>query len=248
MTPTAGPDESLDRLTDHRQVIQRKRGHRSATDDVLAAWSAWTARPDASSVLDLGCGHGTVTLLLSQVLSARFLCVEAQEISADLARRNLALNALDDRATVQRADLRTAELAPEFDLVTGTPPFMPRGSGLLPKDPQRAAGRFELRGGVEAYFEAAARALAPEGRVSILMDGAQDARCRAAVEAAGLSLVHRLVVRPQADAAPRFRGYVAAQQGTEDEPVELVVRDANRAFTPAMQQIRRRLFLERARG
>ena len=106
----------------------------------------------------------------------------------------------------------------------------------------------ELRGGVEDYLAAAARALAPQGRVSVLMDGAQDARCRAAIAAAGLQLVHRLVVLPQPGALARFRGYVAARQGAQDPPTELVVREADRSFSPAMRAIRQAFDLERARG
>ncbi len=240
MEPHDESELSLDPLADGLRVWQRRRGHRSATDDFLAAHCASTARPAARRVLDLGCGHGTVTLLLSRVLAARFVLVEAQAASAALARRNLAENDLVDRARVERADLRELPLEPEYDLVTGTPPFMPLGSGILPRDPQRAAGRFELRGGIEAYAACASRALAPGGRASMLMDGAQDERVRSAFADAGLHLRSVLVVRPRPDRRPRFRGYVAAREPGPEAETTLVVRRADGAYTPAMQALRHR--------
>jgi tRNA1(Val) A37 N6-methylase TrmN6 len=160
-------------------------------------------------VLDLGAGHGTVTLLLSRVLpDANFHLVEAQEVSAELAQRNLDENQLTSRATVACCDLREVDLRDRYDLVTGTPPFMPKGSGILPRDAQRAAARFELRGGIEEYLACASRALAPGGRVSMLMDAAQDERVRRGFRAAGLRLRRVLVVHPRTGRSPRFRGYV----------------------------------------
>ncbi len=234
------PELTLDTIAPDLRVWQRKRGHRSATDDFLAAHCAWSAAPDARRVLDLGCGHGTVTLLLSTVLAARFRMVEAQDVSAALARRNLAENGLVDRAHVEHADLRDLDVGPDYDLVTGTPPFMPMGTGLLPEDPQRAAGRFEMRGGIEAYLACAARALAPHGRASMLMDGAQDARVRRAFDAVGLAVRATLVVHPRPDREPRFRGYVGAREPGPEERTVLVVRDAAGAYTPAMQAVRAR--------
>jgi len=232
---------TLDPLTDRLRVHQRRRGHRSATDDFLAAHCASSARPDARRVLDLGCGHGTVTLLLSEVLpAAEFELVEAQEVSAELARRNLLENGVSERARVHRADLREVRLTPGFDLVTGTPPFMPLGSGILPRDPQRAAGRFELRGGIEAYVACAASLAAPGGRVSMLMDGAQDVRVRAAFAAADLHIESIVVVRPRPDRAPRFRGYVGCVEKVVSVESSLVVRDESGAYTPAMRAVRAR--------
>jgi tRNA1Val (adenine37-N6)-methyltransferase len=241
-----GPDERCDLLSKHRRVLQRRRGHRSGTDDTFAAWIAGTSRPDAQRVLDLGCGHGTVTMLLSQVVPGPFTSVEVQAISAALARRNVALNALGDRVTVVESDLRDLALEERFELATGTPPFMPVGSGPVSADPQRAAARFELRGGVEAYAQCAARHLEPGGTLMLLMDGAQDDRCRRAFADAGFGLSRLVAVTPRPGKPVRFRGYVGRlgepDAATEWEPV--LVRDAAGEYTPQMMGIRRDLFLE----
>jgi len=251
-----GPGERLDSLSLARKVLQRARGHRSATDDVLAAWCAWQAAPGATRLLDLGCGHGTVSMYLTSVLPVHGVGVEAQAVSADLARRNMRLNGITDRISIHHGDLRslTAEVLAalegptEFDLVTGTPPFMPPGTGVLPKDPQRAAARFELRGGIEEYCATAARFLAPGGSVSMLMDGSQDARCRDAVAVAGLHLRRRLVVLPREGRAPRYIGYVAgAEPQTEDDAV-LTIRDAEGSHTAAYRAVRRALRIEAPDG
>lgn len=249
MNVEPGPGESLDPLSLSRRVLQRARGHRSATDDNLAAWLAASARPDARRVLDLGCGHGTVTLLLSSVLpTATFVCVERQPVSADLARRNLRLNALEDRARVVEGDLRDFGDDLPFDLATGTPPFMPEGTGLLSQDPQRAAARFELAGGVEDYLAVAARVLSEDGAVCILMDGAQDLRCRRAFEGAGLFLHQTVAFRPRAGFPPRFRGYVGGRFDRA-APVllpDVDLRDAEGGFSSGMRAIRRFLGVEEA--
>jgi tRNA1Val (adenine37-N6)-methyltransferase len=241
-----GPEESLDRLSAQRRVLQRRKGHRSGTDDTLAAWLASRVRPDAGRVVDLGCGHATVTLLLSQRLpGATFVCVEYQPISAALARRNLALNGLEARARVAEGDLRDFEHEPVFDLATGTPPFMPVGSGLLAKDPQRAAARFELAGGIEAYLATAARLLAEHGLVSLLMDGDQDARCLRAFDAVGLHLHRTLVVFPRAGRSARYRGYVGGRRPAERiARDELTIRDEDGQLTDPMRAVRRELELD----
>jgi tRNA1Val (adenine37-N6)-methyltransferase len=210
----AGPDETLDRLTSALRILQRRRGHRAATDDTLLAWAAAGARPDALRVLDLGSGKGTVAMLLLQRLpGCRVVGVEAEAVNHDLALRNRLLNGLSARWTPRLGDLRdSALLAGEapFDLIAGAPPFMPVGSGPLPKDPQRAAGRFELRGGVDDYVATAARHLGPQGAVVILMDGLGRARAEAAFAAGGLGLRRRVAILPCPDRPPTYWIFVAA--------------------------------------
>lgn len=193
--------ESLDRLNARVRLLQRVRGHRATSDDVLLAWAAVRARPAARRYLDLGTGKGTVALLvLDAIAGCAAEGIEAVPESHALALRNARLNGVSDRFTPRLGDLRAADVLPDgsrFDLIAGAPPFMPVGSGVLPADPQRAAGRFELRGGAADYALAAARWLEPHGAFVLLMDGHGRERGGAALERAGLSCRRLVEVAPR---------------------------------------------------
>jgi tRNA1Val (adenine37-N6)-methyltransferase len=228
----ARPDETVDRLTRGLRIIQRRRGHRAATDDTLLAWAAARARPDAASALDLGTGKGAAAmLLLGRLPSCRVIGIEALAASHDLAVRNAALNGLADRFEPRLGDLRDPAIlrdSPPFDLVMGAPPFMPLGSGVPPQEETRAAGRFELRGGVREFSEAAARHLAPGGKAVLLMDGLDrsDGRALAALAAVGLHLHRVLTVRPRPDEPPTYRIYEAGADPCASYEVELCLRES----------------------
>ncbi len=249
LSHSPGPDETLDRLNARLRILQRRRGHRATSDDVLLAWAALEARPAARRQLDLGTGKGTVALLLLDALPRlASVGVEALPQSHALARRNAALNGLAHRFEPRLGDLRDpavlADTAP-FDLVCGAPPFMPPGSGLLPRDPQRAAGRFELRGGVEDYAATAARHLAPGGAVVLLMDGHGEARLRAAICGAGLALRRMVRVVPRPAAPPTY--WIGTAETTAGPCAErtLAMRGAEgEAWSPAYAAVRALLALD----
>ena len=183
-------------------------------------------------MLDLGTGKGTVALLLARRLpQARIVGVEAFAQSHALAVRNAALNRLSARFEPRLGDLRDPTVLADvaaFDLITGAPPFMPQGSGVLPRDPQRAAGRFELRGGIEAYATTAARHLTADGRVVLLMDGRSRDRTLAAVRAAGLHPRRLTAVTPRPGRPATFQ--IVSASAAPAGPLEdrtLSMRDAN---------------------
>jgi tRNA1(Val) A37 N6-methylase TrmN6 len=240
------PDEAEDRLTSRLRIIQKRRGHRAATDDTLLAWAAARACPDAARVLDLGSGKGTVAMLLLQRLSrCRVIGLEALEVSHDLAVRNALLNSLADRWEPRLGDLRDPSVLasePPFDLVAGAPPFMRIGSGVMPGDPQRAAGRFELKGGVREYAEAAAMNLAPRGRVVLLMDGLKQSRAHAAqaFAASGLFLRAVTAVHPRPGRNPIYWILEASPESGSITEVSLCIRlDPGSGFSPEYEAIRR---------
>jgi len=81
-------------------------------------------------VCDLGCGGGTLLLLLARRTSSLSLTgVEIDENSAQCARRNLSANGLVGE--ILAADLRQRALLPNegFDLVISNPPYFSAGAG-----------------------------------------------------------------------------------------------------------------------
>ena len=142
--PLAEAETTNDLLVGDWFIHQLRRGHRFNTDDLLLAWLARRERPDAETVLDLGCGVGSVGLLTLAGLSpdARLVGVEAQAVSAALYRRTLAQNGLEARVTAREGDLRdpaTGEAQGRFDLVLANPPYLPESAALRSPNPQRAA-------------------------------------------------------------------------------------------------------------
>jgi tRNA1(Val) A37 N6-methylase TrmN6 len=193
-----------DALTDRVRVWQRKRGHRFSYDDVVTAWVAARAAPAAQSHLDLGCGIGSVLLMLADRLPlSRSVGVEAQAESFALLQRNVAASGFAERVEVHLGDLRELSLG-KFDLVTGTPPYKPPGSATPSPDPQRAHARVELRGGVEQYLAAAAAALAPGGVCVVCMETAGLGRVQLGAAAAGLAIAAQLDVIPRAGRGALF--------------------------------------------
>ncbi|MFT5682397.1 MAG: tRNA1Val (adenine37-N6)-methyltransferase, partial [Myxococcota bacterium] len=185
-----GEPVTLDPIAGSWSVFQLKRGHRFSTDDLLVAWVAMEARPSARRLLDIGAGMGSVGLMTLHAMpaDAHLTMVEVQEVSHRQACATVEYNGLTERITPIHSDLREVVL-PEraFDLVTGSPPYFPVGSGVMSPHPQRAGARMELRGDVFDYCRAAAKALAEDG-VFCFCHAAGDVRPEAAVAAAGLTL------------------------------------------------------------
>ena len=196
--PALEPGETLDAISGHFRLFQLAKGHRFSTDDVLTAWYGTSWCPGARTVLDLGSGIGTVGMIAAWRLpGARFVTVEAQADSARLARKSAVWNGLVDRYEIREGDFRDPDVLrteERFDLVLGSPPYFPPGSGVVGDHPQKVACRFELRGRVEDYCAAAARQLERGGVFTCVFPIApveQEERVRAGATAAGLVIVRR---------------------------------------------------------
>ena len=236
-----GPGEDLVHLSGDWRLLQKSSGHRWSLDDLATAWFAAAQCAAAPArLLDLGSGIGAVLLMLAwRFPAARALGVEAQAASAALARRSIGWNGADSRCTVVVADLRALPApANRFDLVSGTPPYLPPGTGRVPQREQQTGCHFEERGGIEAYCAAAAVALAPSGVfVACHSDVARTVRAAAA---AGLRIERWRPVVPRAGKAPLFALF-AMRRGAgspADAEAPLVVRDAVGQWTADFRAVR----------
>jgi len=244
-----GVDEPItrDRLAGEWKIHQLKRGHRFSVDDVLAAWAGVESQPNATRLLDLGAGIGSVGLLALWRMEevARLVMVEAQEVSHRLARATIRWNELEDRIEARLGDLRDPESVPEhehFDLITCSPPYIPVGKGVISPHPQRAGARMELRGSIFDYCATARRALARNGRVSLVF-AAGDPRGEEALSDAGLALVWRRDVVFREGQPPTITLLVGAHEGAEglSEPerkAPLYIRQADGRFTEEIWALR----------
>jgi tRNA1Val (adenine37-N6)-methyltransferase len=251
-----GPHESLDLLAGSWRIFQLKRGHRFSTDDLVTAWRAAENAPDAVRLLDIGCGLGSVGLTTLYRLEKRsgpprtLVGVEAQQESAAMAKRTVRVNGLSDRVAIHHGDLRDSGVLPEdakFDLITGSPPYIPLGKGLLSPVPQRAACRIELRGSVYDYCEAARRWLAPGGRFCFVMVAA-DPRTEDAPVQSGLAVLERYDIYFRDGRDPLICtmvcGHAEEFPEVERRTGRLVVRDLAGEWTPEYYRFRAEMGFE----
>lgn len=240
----SSPDsETFDRLAGDWRIWQLRRGHRFSADDLFTAWLATTLAPGAVRACDLGAGIGSVGLMTLWRLppEATLVAVEAQEVSHLLCRRTLQDNGLTHRVDARLGDLRDPGVLPEtgFDLVTGSPPYIPLGKGVVSPVPQRAACRMELRGSIADYARTAARVLGPDGWFVVCF-AAQDPRGEAAIADAGLHLRVRQDVRFRADQAPLITVFGARHEpGPVDRRPPFPIRDEAGEWTEAYFALRR---------
>ncbi len=231
-------------------IAQRKGGHRHSIDDVLTAWFALQISPQVTEYLDLGTGIGTVGLLTlwGMGLGAKLTCVEAQEISFRLLQSNIECNGLKHRVNAILGDLRGFSIDQKFPLITGSPPYFPEGSGVIPQDSQKAHARFELRGDVGDYAIAAARLLEPTGWLILCFPSRQKQRAVAGIAAAGLKIIHQRDVIPRETLEPLFTLFACQFPGLHSGPglIEdpLMVRHQSGQLTEAMKAVRRRFGFE----
>ena len=242
-----GPDEDLCWLAGNWRILQRLDGHRTSLDDLVTAHLAVSlvAEKPPERCLDLGCGIGSVLLFLAwRFPTARLVGVEAQDLSAGLARRSLAWNGITARAEVHVRDFRDpAVMAGEAacDLITGTPPYFPVGAGPQSDRVQRAPCRFEHRGGIEEYCAAAAPRLVHGAPFVACQAWNQRERVEPAASAAGMRLVRWREIVPRAGKEPllcifAMRKAEAAEPLVVDSP--LVVRDEHGRRTEEFATLR----------
>jgi tRNA1(Val) A37 N6-methylase TrmN6 len=199
--PPLEPGETLDAISGHFRLFQLEKGHRFSTDDVLTAWYGTSWVPSARAVLDLGSGIGAVGLIAAwRLTGARFVTVEAQPESVRLARKSARWNGVETRFEIREGDFREPGLLrpdERFDLILGSPPYFPPGSGVEGDHPQKVACRFELRGSIADYCTTAARHLERGGLFACVFPvspEAQEQRLKEGASSAGLVIVRQRAV------------------------------------------------------
>ncbi len=167
MTIELKEGERLDEL--HRngyQIIQNSRKFCFGMDAVLL--SGFAKVKPGERVLDLGTGTGIIPILLRGKTQGRdFTGLEIQEESADMARRSVAYNHLEESVSIVTGDIKEAAAlfgAASFDVVTCNPPYMTGNHGLVNPEQPKAVARHEILCTLNDVVGQTAKVLRPGGR------------------------------------------------------------------------------------
>lgn len=161
------PGERIDDLQrNHLRIIQNEEKFCFGMDAVLL--SGFARVKPGERVLDMGTGTGIIPILLSAKTEAEHLtALEIQEESADMARRSVALNGLQEKIEVVTGDIKEASRVfgrATFEVVTCNPPYMNDRHGLKNPDLPKAIARHEVLCSLEDVVREAAAVLKPNGR------------------------------------------------------------------------------------
>ena len=111
---------------------------------------------------------GIIPILLEAKTEGQdFEALEIQPESAEMARRSVMLNNLQDRIKIVDGDIKEASKifgAASFNVVTTNPPYMTENHGVKNPDEPKAIARHEIKCNLEDVIRESAKLLKPKGR------------------------------------------------------------------------------------
>lgn len=148
---------------------QPRRGYRAGLDAALLA-AACDAAP-GERVIEAGCGVGGALLAAAvRRPQAVFVGLERDAEALDLARRNIEINGLGARVSVQAGEVGQpfARLGlPAFDLAMANPPFFDDPEALRAPAPEKT-GAWMAEDGFAAWAAFLLKAVRPGGRLLVV--------------------------------------------------------------------------------
>lgn len=142
-------------------VFQKKNGYRFSLDAYLLA--AFVEEPSGTSVLEIGSGSGVISILLAARKELLVRAVEIQEDVAEMSRRSVALNQLEDRMEVITADIKEFS-GKKAHAIVANPPYRPLCTGRINPSAAKAVARHEIELDLAGLVENASRLLIKGGR------------------------------------------------------------------------------------
>ncbi len=207
MTVHLKPEERLDDLqVKGYEIIQHPGKFCFGMDAVLLANFARVKKNE--KVLDLGTGTGIIPILMSAKTEGEyFRALEIQEESADMARRSVLHNHLEERIEIVTGDIKEAAgiFGPvSFDVITTNPPYMIGQHGIANSSDTKAIARHEVLCTLDDILRESAKMLKYRGRFYMVHRPFRLAEILSKMVAAGIEPKRMRFVHPFLDKEPNM--------------------------------------------
>lgn len=223
------------------EIIQHPGRFCFGIDAVLLSSFAKAKRGDR--VLDLGTGTGIVPILLeSKNEGASYTGLEIQEESADMARRSVVYNRLEDKIRIVTGDIREAAGlfgTASFEVVTVNPPYMTREHGVRNENDALYIARHEVCCTLEDVLREASKLLKYKGRLYMVHRPFRLAEIFVKMCAWGIEPKRMRLVCPYIDKEPNMVLIEGLRGGRPRITIEppLVVYERDGAYTPEVLEM-----------
>lgn len=236
------PGERIDDLQRNgRRIIQDPGRFCFGMDAVLLAGFAKEAA--GSRMLDIGTGTGILPLLMeARTEISHLFGLEIQEESADMARRSVKLNGLEEKIEILTGDIREADRlfeAASFDVITCNPPYMIGKHGLQNAERVKTIARHEVCCTFQDIAEMTAKLLRPGGHFYLVHRPFRLAEILVTLSGCRLEPKRMQLVYPFIDKEPNMVLIEAVRGGKPRMTVEkpLIVYEKTGVYTPEIYDI-----------
>ena len=149
-------DERIDDLEyKNLKIIQNKKGFCFGIDSVLLSDFAKNIKK-GSKVIDLGTGTGIISILLSgKTEQTTFVGVEIQKEVAEMAKRSIELNDLQNRIEVINENITNLNkiYSPKsFNVVVTNPPYKEKNTGIQNEINKKNISRHEIEANLQDFI------------------------------------------------------------------------------------------------
>ncbi len=173
---TLNNNEKIEDLGDKRlRIIQASDSYRFSVDSILLL--NFIRLKNYEKIIDLGTGSGIIPLLLfGKRKGLSIYGVEIQKDLADMARRSVELNKLQNCITIIQEDFRNLKNIfknQQFDVVVSNPPYISLGHGKINTLSSRAIARHEIKGDLEDIISVSNYLLKNKGRIYLIYRSAK---------------------------------------------------------------------------
>lgn len=157
----------IDLLKKDMKIIQRTDHFAFSLDSLLISEFASITK-NVNNIVDLGTGNAAIPLFLSKRTKAKIIGIEIQEISSDLAVRNVQLNNLENQISIINDNMinwKKYFIPHTLDMVVSNPPFFKFDGNeeQLNNLTQLTLARHEISITLEGIIETAAGLLKDKG-------------------------------------------------------------------------------------